>query len=189
VIFHANHLALHMSALTLILGIAGCSSSDSSPPAGNSSSGGTSSSGGGTKVVSFKTDVVPILQASCSTGGTLCHGDPSVVTMGTVSGGNRDYLGPSSGAFTPATTTMVLGAMVGKPSLEDPSMNVVTVGDPTKSYLIYKIDGTQGTLSAQCMTGELAGCGLLMPYGTTVPLPQATLDTIKNWVTQGALNN
>jgi len=67
----------------------------------------------------------------------------------------------------------------------------VTAGDPTKSFLMYKMDGTQDTLSAQCMPGELMAtpyCGLVMPYGA-VPIAQPLRDKVRAWITQGAKNN
>ncbi len=182
-ILQARSLVVHLSAFALTLGGLGCSSSSS-----------TDAGAGASADVSFSREVVPILQTNCATGGTACHGDPSVVTAGGGSG-NRDYLGPPTGTYSAAVITQILDAMVGKPSLEDPSMNVVTAGEPTMSFLMYKMDGNAAgeplLSSLTCTTGELGNCGTAMPYpgipGTT--LPQATRDTVRSWIAQGAKNN
>jgi hypothetical protein len=144
----------------------------------------------GASLVSFANDIVPILQANCAAAGSACHGDPSVVTAS--AGGDRDYLGPPTGAYSAAVITQILGAIVGTPSLEDPSMNVVTAGEPTKSFLMYKIDGNSTVdpqLSSLTCTGDLGNCGTAMPYPGIAILPQATRDTIRTWINQGAMNN
>ncbi len=107
-------------------------------------------------------------------------------TNGLATGGNRTYLGPATGSVD---ATVVLSGFVGKPSFEAPSMNVVTAGDPTKSYLMFKMDGQLGSLSVACQSGDLGSCGALMPFGGSTPLPQATRDLVRSWITQGAKNN
>ncbi len=146
---------------------------------GSSTSGSTS----GSATVSFVNDVMPIFQMSCATGGLTCHGDPNVTTQKELM---RPYLGPPTGS---ASTTLILAGLVGKASAEDPTMPLVTAGDSTKSFLQYKMDGTQNTLAADCTTGDYGSCGLLMPETNAEPLPQATLDTVRAWINQGALNN
>jgi hypothetical protein len=136
--------------------------------------------------VSFAHDVMPIFRASCSAGAGMCHGDPSVVTMGLGTGGNRTYLGPSNGAADPAA---IIAAMVGRPSFEDPSMNVVTAGDPTASFLMYKMDGELTALAPQCSSGDIGKCGALMPITASQMLPQATRDKVRAWIAQGANND
>ncbi len=118
----------------------------------------------------------------------MCHSDPSYATNGVPTGGNRTYLGPATGSVD---ATVVLSGMVGKPSFEAPSMNVITAGDPTKSYLMFKMDGPQQlmTLASACQSGDLGTCGLTMPFGVSMPLPQATRDLVRSWITQGAKNN
>jgi len=196
VISQTSRLAMHLSALTLILGgLAGCSAAPTTSTSDTGTAAGTGTGTTTSSQISFARDIEPILQINCASGGSLCHGDPSVVTMGAQSDiANRDYLGPppDGGAFvpfTPAITMQVYTAMVGKPSLEDPSMNVVTAGDPTKSFLMYKMDGNLTALGTQCMTGELANCGALMPFASPTALPQATRDKVRSWITQGAKNN
>ncbi len=138
-----------------------------------------------------------------------CHGDPTV-NQANVGGGTRQYFGPPTPPVTAAAmlTTIYNGFVcpqtgtcpTAETSTEDVYMGIVQPGDLTKSYLWYKVNGTQATLDAetpdQCGRGDLGNCGLQMPLpGGTIPnspaglLPQAKLDLICNWIVQGAKNN
>ncbi|HEY6925323.1 MAG TPA: Ig-like domain-containing protein [Steroidobacteraceae bacterium] len=63
--------------------------------------------------------------------------------------------------------------LVGVGSQEVPSLNRVTAGDPDSSYIIIKLTNGPGIVGAQ------------MPYGLP-PLPQATIDAIRQWIASGA---
>ena len=63
--------------------------------------------------------------------------------------------------------------IVGVPSTEEPSILRIKPGDPDNSYLIQKIEGR-------------AAVGAQMPFGGP-PLPAATIATMRQWVTDGAL--
>jgi hypothetical protein len=65
--------------------------------------------------------------------------------------------------------------LVGVPSVEQPALLRVKMGDPDNSYMVHKIEGLQGITGGQ------------MPLGET-PLPQATIDAIRQWITNGAPN-
>jgi hypothetical protein len=145
----------------------GCSSS---PPATSTPS------------VSFSSEVLgPIFQTSCSASGIACHGDPTVTNAPNQM---RPYLGPPSGQADAAT---IIAALM-KPSSEDPSMPLVTPGDPTMSYLMQKMDNTLSTLD--CSKGDdMGSCGLYMPFTTPCCLPQSTRDTVRAWIAEGAPNN
>jgi hypothetical protein len=65
--------------------------------------------------------------------------------------------------------------LVGVPSTEDPSLPRVKAGVPDSSYLVLKLQGSPGIVGAQ------------MPFGGP-PLPQATIDVIRQWITNGAPN-
>src|SRR5450631_1024691 len=70
--------------------------------------------------------------------------------------------------------------IVGVASLEQPTLKRIKPSDPTNSYLLQKIEGAPGITGAR------------MPFGcpTTTPcLDQATIDLVKTWISQGALNN
>jgi hypothetical protein len=144
---------------------------------------------------------MPIFQSNCAVGGTgnmaQCHADPGVAQPmgGAAGGGSRQYFGPPAPASYTSSLAMIYAGLVGAPSTEDLTMNVITAGDPTKSFLWYKITGTQGTLDAtnSCSRGDLASCGSAMPLPLTgvnvVLLPQTEQDKICNWIVQGAKNN
>jgi hypothetical protein len=64
------------------------------------------------------------------------------------------------------------GLLVGVPSAEQPAVLRVAPGAPDASYLIHKLEGT-------------AAVGARMPLDGT-PLPQADIDVIRQWITDGA---
>lgn len=65
--------------------------------------------------------------------------------------------------------------LVGVASSEVPSILRVAPNDPDNSYLVMKLEGT-------------ASSGAQMPFGGT-PLPQATIDVIRQWITDGAIDD
>jgi hypothetical protein len=65
--------------------------------------------------------------------------------------------------------------LVGVPSVEEPNLLRVNPGNPDLSYMVHKIEGQAGIEGGQ------------MPLGET-PLPQATIDAIRQWITNGAPN-
>jgi len=65
--------------------------------------------------------------------------------------------------------------LVGVPSVEEPNLLRVNPGNPDESYMVLKIEGAPGILGGQ------------MPLGET-PLPQATIDAIRQWISNGAPN-
>ena len=70
-----------------------------------------------------------------------------------------------------SSLTMSFMALVDVPSLEDSGVQRVVPGNPDDSYLIQKLEGT-------------ASVGAQMPIGST--LDQATIDVIRQWITDGA---
>lgn len=67
------------------------------------------------------------------------------------------------------------GLLVNVPSSEVPSVLRVAPGDPDGSYLIRKLEGT-------------AAVGERMPLGRQ-PLAQATIDVIRQWIADGAIDD
>lgn len=65
--------------------------------------------------------------------------------------------------------------LVGVPSNEDAGLLRVKPGVPDSSYLVLKLEGSPGIVGAQ------------MPFGGP-PLPQATIDVIRQWIISGAAN-
>lgn len=145
-----------LTAVLLVLVACGSSSNDETKPPARTE-------------VSLRSDVIPIFQASCATAGT-CHGAPSGIEI---------YL-----AVDASKASDLRKRTVGVASEELSSMPYVTAGDPTRSYLMHKLDGDQGTL--QC-TGSI-GCGDQMPREAP-PLDGASRDRIRAWIAQGALDD
>jgi hypothetical protein len=119
------------------------------------------------------------------------NGQP-ISTGGTSSGPiTADFQSIQDNVFTPICSVCHIGAsapeglqldaahsynlLVGVPSNEQPSLLRVKPGDPDDSYMVHKIEGLPGIDGGQ------------MPLGET-PLPQATIDAIRQWITNGAPN-
>ena len=66
--------------------------------------------------------------------------------------------------------------LVGVASLDIPGMLLVSPGNPDDSYLIWKLEGNSGILGSR------------MPRNSSA-LPASTINTIRQWITDGALNN
>ena len=66
----------------------------------------------------------------------------------------------------------------------------VVPGDPANSFMMHKLDGDQCTMATDCATGMTmyTDCGQQMPYSSPA-LDDATRDTIRRWISQGAQNN
>lgn len=118
--------------------------------------------------VSFSKDVMPIFKQSCAF--STCHGS-------NVGDANGVYLGDDA----PRAHAAVLGVAAS----ELPSMAFVVAGDPSASYLMRKMDGSQCALDAQCAGGS---CQMSMPRGED-PLPVETRDVVRRWIAQGAKND
>jgi hypothetical protein len=87
-------------------------------------------------------------------------------------------------------------------SQEDPTMPYVTPGDPSKSYIVYKLEGDLSNGALNCLPlsmdpilqsapGEqptaAEPCGASMPLGLG---QQADLTAqVRAWITQGAPDN
>jgi hypothetical protein len=67
------------------------------------------------------------------------------------------------------------GMLVGIASVQVPSLQRVNPGNPNSSYLIQKLEGT-------------AAVGVRMPDGQP-PLPQSTIDVIRQWILDGAMQS
>lgn len=146
--------------------------------------------------------------SSSAGGGNPGNGNPGGGDPGGGSGdpgGSDDPYGPGGGngdpaiepsfasiqeaVFTPICTACHVGAtaphglrldeansyglLVGIPSAQVPTLQRVAPGDPDNSYLIQKLEGT-------------AAVGERMPAGGA-PLPQPTIDVIRQWILDGAL--
>lgn len=135
----------------------------------------------------------PLLAACGGSGEGLDQNGRPVTGGGNGGGGGGSTLTPDlqsiqANVFTPICTACHAGAaaplgfrldeasafamLVNAPSVEVPSLLRVSPGDPDSSYLIQKLEGH-------------AAVGAQMPLGQA-PLPQATINVIRQWITNGA---
>jgi len=108
--------------------------------------------------VSFADHVAPVLKGAC----TGCHSAARGAPLGLKLTGYR-----------------ARSATVGVASAEHSAMALIRPWQPDSSYLVHKIQGTQG---------RVGGSGSRMPQGFP-PLPKQTIRMIRRWVAQGAPRN
>ncbi len=116
--------------------------------------------------VSFKTDVIPVFQQSCTLS-MVCHGQMNNSAEESL------YLGENMGTTDP---NAVYNMLVGVKAKEIPSMNLVTASDLENSFLWHKINDNMTTLNAeplasQCAmaTAKCSDCNMSQPCGATMP--------------------
>jgi hypothetical protein len=119
--------------------------------------------------VTFRGDVIPILELSCAF--STCHGSPSGSTNGV-------FLGKDD-------PERVHRAIVDVRSSRLPTMSFVKPGEPRESFLMRKLDGSHCVLDSQCTEGT---CGQSMPRNDE-RLPEETRHVIRRWIAQGAKND
>lgn len=145
---------------------------------------------------SFSADIIPIFRETGCALSSVCHGQ-----MGN-SGEENLYLGMNSGGGGSADISAVYSGLVGVASEEDPSMNLVTPGDPSSSYLWHKVVGDQNSNAAVASgcakaTTMCSDCNVMTPCGTFMPyygemlsgIAPDDLCTLQNWISEGAPNN
>jgi hypothetical protein len=128
---------------------------------------------------SFRADVLPILERSCSLS-SACHGD---ATSPSTSAGYRPYLGSVDEQANPSDIEAIRAVLIGQKSPSSP-LALVEPGRPADSYLMHKVDGSLDCGRAAC--GDL--CGQAMPDPNAL-LPRSDRDTLRDWIAQGALDN
>lgn len=135
---------------------------------------GTKDAGGASAVdarrpyPSFRDDVVPLVQESCSL--TACHASKE---------SNLGIFLAYDSAQIYAELKKTSPTAVGEP--------FVVAGDPAKSYLMVKLEGKQANLASKCAGSTYPTCGAVMPPDD--PLPAAKLETIRKWIVEGAKDN
>jgi hypothetical protein len=136
-------------------------------------------------------DVILTAEALDLTGNTGVSADvavtvenAAVVTLGQLqtqifNGCSGCHSGPTSGnlpsGMNLSSANNSFNALVNVASIQVGSLNRVTPGDPDNSYLVQKLEGT-------------AAVGGRMPQGGPF-LNQATIDMLRQWITDDALNN
>jgi hypothetical protein len=109
--------------------------------------------------ISLAGDVQPIFTANCAVSG--CHA------------------GSSPAAGQNLSTGLAYANIVNVPSVEAPALMRVRPSLPDSSYLVHKIQGTQGTVG---------GSGGRMPLGQP-SLSDSDIATIRAWIAAGAPDN
>lgn len=119
---------------------------------------------------SYQDDVLPIVQKSCAL--TACHSSKQ----------------SNLGIYLTYDGAQVY-AELQKTSPTATGQKFVVAGDPTKSYLMMKLDGKQASLAASCTA--IPSCGTEMPPGEPAGtlLPADQRDTIRKWISEGAKDN
>jgi hypothetical protein len=107
-----------------------------------------------TPAPSYQADIVPLLESQCAT----CH------LTGEEAGG-MSLVGDAA-----------IGFLVGQPSQEAPAIMRVAPGEPDKSYLVMKLEGTHIAKG---------GSGAQMPFGGA-PLSATQITKIRQWIAAGA---
>ena len=115
-----------------------------------------------------------------ATGLTLSGSVQPILTTNCASAACHDLTAPQEGMSLVSGQTF--GNTVDIAALQLASMRRVRRFRPDSSYLVHKIQGTQASVG---------GSGARMPEGCSLGtcLPNATIDIIRNWILQGALNN
>lgn len=108
---------------------------------------------------SFASDLQPVLTQSCATSG-VCH------------------LGPSSQQGLDLGSGQSYGNLVDVAANEQPALMRVRPGQPDSSYLILKLEPDPNNTVP----------GSRMPSGAS-PLPPEVIQSFRNWIANGALNN
>src|SRR5688572_31855714 len=111
----------------------------------------------------FRKDIIPILDKFCAT--SACHAT------------EERNLGITLKVADPAAVY----AELKKESPTARGTPFVVPGDPKKSFLQAKLDGTQSEFETSCL---LPKCGETMPPGA--PLTSSQRDTFRAWIAAGA---
>jgi len=160
---------------------AACSSNSPSPSTGAGGGGG----GGGCTHFDYSNymaastqytltaDIMPIFTASCALG-IPCHG---------VGSGKPPTYGGSG--VMPADVYM---GIVNVKSTEVATMNYVTPGDPSQSYIMRKLEQDNPGCDLTCTNpaGFPMGCVSRMPSGGPPWLDDPSVEKIRSWIKQGA---
>lgn len=122
-----------------------------------------------TPVVSFQ-QVALVLGPACGN----CHGSPDDPQDGLFLGGVGMQASDADATYA---------HIVNVPSNENPMLMYVNPHDPSRSYLMHKLDGDQCTLSDKCVSNN---CKDQMPQVGTLTLDDR--DMIRRWIYQGAVS-
>jgi hypothetical protein len=158
-----------LAVVSILVATLGCSSDNGQAP----SDGQTTDTGDPNVPHALRADVMPILFKNCSSTG--CHGSKNF----------------NKGIYVPccdvAAATALRAALM-KDSRLSAGLKLVVPGDPTKSFLMMKLDNTQNDLDAQCNDPDgvlpAKNCGESMPQG--MRLSSASRNIVRQWIASGA---
>ena len=132
--------------------------------------------------LTLKTDILPIIARSCALS-TACHRSGSTYPPS---------LGPGivdGGVVETDTVLADIAMSLAMSSIEAPDWLRVRKGEPERSYLMRKLDGSQrcGDLACVVVLGSPKPCGERMPGGDSAsPLASDELRQVRDWIKQGA---
>jgi len=96
--------------------------------------------------------------------------------------------GGSGGLSGLGDCNTAIANLVDMPSVRLPTMDRIEPGDSANSFLVHKLEGTQGAFNAMCTGGGGNPCGFQMPLGGPF-LAQHIIDSLKAWIDAGATND
>jgi hypothetical protein len=188
-----------LSSVLFLLGpLAGCESY--LVDGGADGLGGGPSSGGGATVqdscaafyedfepqpdVSFREDLVPVLQSRCNT--SICHGGEHEKAQAGL------WLGPDAASEPTAEDLwFVYRTLVDVQSTVAPQLALVRPGHAGQSYFMRKLDDCHDPVGLDCtLDPDVYGsvCGMPMPI-LTGQLSEAERDLFRSWIESGAPEN
>jgi len=140
-------------------------------------------------VTAKATDADGNVGSSAATTVTVANNGPAQVTLTQlqtqiftpICSGCHTGIGTALPGVQNLTNGHTFASVVTVPSLEQPTLDRIKPNDPANSYLIQKIEGAAGITGSRMPFG----CGSV----ANPCLDQATIDLVKAWVSQGALNN
>ena len=140
-------------------------------------------------VTAKATDVDGNVGSSAATTVTVANNGPVQVTLTQlqtqiftpICSGCHNGIGTSLPGVQNLTNGHTFASVVNVPSIEQATLDRIKPNDPVNSYLIDKIEGASGITGGRMPLG----CGSV----ADPCLDQATIDMVKAWVSQGALNN
>jgi uncharacterized protein (TIGR03118 family) len=135
------------------------------------------------------TDVDGNVGSSAATTVTVANNGPVQVSLAQlqtqiftpICSGCHNGIGTSLPGVQNLTSGHTFASVVNVPSIEQGTLDRIKPNDPVNSYLIQKIEGAAGITGGRMPLG----CGAV----ANPCLDQATIDLVKTWVSQGALNN
>lgn len=145
--------------------------------------------------VNFKAEIVPILNKSCGTGTTGCHGRDAYaatvakdcrgwLSLENASLGSKYYSGDKQGQATNCPDVSLYQRLMRLAVWQCATATAyVTPGNPGASYIMNKLNGTNLCSDAGTVTQQMP------PPQTTFTISASDKALIQRWITEGALDN